>query len=89
LAAARSEWEVLQQAGAGPRWFCERAMAWARASPDEARVPEALHLAVASTRWACSGHGLGGASRAAFRLLHSRYGSTTWAKKTKYWYDGW
>jgi hypothetical protein len=28
------------------------------------------------------------AAEAAFRVLHSKYGSTKWAKRTPHWYDG-
>jgi hypothetical protein len=49
-------------------------------------VPEALHLAVKSTRFGCTGADTGKFSKVAFDLLHNRYPKSPWAQKTKYWY---
>jgi hypothetical protein len=85
---ARAEWAVVAAAGSGPEFAARRAVRLARESPREPAAPEALHLAVASTRWACSGGAVGDASRSAFRLLHQQYAQTSWARKTRYWYAG-
>jgi tetratricopeptide (TPR) repeat protein len=68
-------------------YLAAAAIAWARAHPQDPRVPEALHLAVRCTHYG------GGAdktstplSKEAFDLLHRRYPNSDWAKKTKYWY---
>lgn len=50
------------------------------------RVPEALHLAVKSTRFGCVDKETGKFSKAAFDLLHQRYPRSRWAEQTKYWY---
>ncbi|HLH19580.1 MAG TPA: hypothetical protein VKX45_20315 [Bryobacteraceae bacterium] len=76
-----------QTAGNGVNYLCAAAIAWARAHPQDLRVPEALHLAVRATRY-----GLGADkessrySKEAFDLLHRRYPNSPWTKQTKYWY---
>lgn len=72
----------LQALDDGPTWLCKRTLDWAKASPQDPRIPEALHLAVRATR-------IGGAtnlSKACFRLLHQKYGGTKWAAKTPYYF---
>jgi len=49
-------------------------------------VPEALYLAVRSTRYGCTDKETGRLSKTAFELLHSRYPDSEWAKKTKFWF---
>jgi hypothetical protein len=62
-------------------WF-DRLMGWDR------DVPEALHLAVRVTRWACRSDRVphGPSSRRAYAILHRDYPDSEWARKTKYWY---
>jgi hypothetical protein len=50
-------------------------------------VPEALHIAVTSTRYGCTDKDTGRWSKAAFQLLHKRYPKSEWAKKTPYWFN--
>ena len=85
---ARREWERLEAAGSGPEFFAAGALAWAYAKPADPRVPQALHRAIASTRWACESDRVGDLSRRAFRRLQGRYGHTEWAQRTRYWYRG-
>lgn len=73
-------------AGTAPSYLCAGALAWARAHPADARVPEALHLCVRATRYGVTDKLTTGYSRQAFRSLHSGYPNTEWAKRTKYWY---
>ena len=54
--------------------------------PDDERVPEALYLAVRSTRFGCTGPSTAKLSKQAFEILHTKYSKTPWAEKTKYWY---
>ena len=70
----------------GPNYLSTRAIQWAKEAPDDPRVPEALHLAVRTTRYGCVDDDTSGFSKAAFQLLHRRYPNSEWAKKTKYWY---
>jgi hypothetical protein len=64
------------------------AIEWATANPNDPRSPEALHLAVRSTRYGCTDKETGKWSKAAFDLLHKRYPNTKWANATKYWFNG-
>ena len=85
-AAAEREWTTLDSVGAGPNYIVDQVIKWANANPNDPRVPEALHLAVTTTRYGCGDKETGRWSKAAFDLLHRKYPNTTWAKKTPYWF---
>jgi hypothetical protein len=87
-ALAASQFAALQAVGTAPNYLCRTAIAWAEKNPADPRSPEALHLAVRSTRFGCTDKETGRWSKAAYDLLHSRYPNTTWAKNTKYWFKG-
>ena len=81
---------ALQRGGAMPAWpDFTGALVLARAGshPEEPRLAEALHRVVRATRIGCPIGGYGETSRAAFQLLHKRFPSSPWAKKTPYWFD--
>ena len=78
--------EKLKTIETGPNYLSARAIQWAKEAPDDPRVPEALHLAVRTTRYGCVDDDTSGFSKAAFELLHRRYPNSEWANKTKYWY---
>ena len=61
-------------------------LAWAKRTPDDPRMPEALHLAVRSTRYGCTNAKTTQFSKQAFQLLHKQYPKSPWAQQTKYWY---
>ncbi len=79
---------AIQALGTGPNYLCKMAIDWATANPNDPRSPEALHLAVRSTRYGCTDKETGKWSKAAFDLLHKRYPNTKWATATKYWFNG-
>jgi hypothetical protein len=85
---AASQFAALQALGTAPNYFCRIAIAWTEKNPADPRAPEALHLAVRSTRFGCTDDQTGRWSKAAYDLLHRRYPNTTWAKNTKYWFKG-
>jgi hypothetical protein len=85
-ADGQKEWATLSSLGAMPDYLCKQIIQFANKNPGDSRVPEALHLAVMSTRYGCTGKDTGRWSKAAFDLLHRKYPNTTWAKKTKYWF---
>jgi hypothetical protein len=85
---AAGERERVAQLGTAPTYLGHEAVRLARLRPDDPLSPEALHLAVRATRYGCADDGTGGASRAAFDLLHQRYPDTEWAQKTPYWFKG-
>jgi hypothetical protein len=83
LAAERRKLEALQIGGND---LCIRAVEWAKRSPTDPRVPEALHLAIKATRFGCRDKQTQRYSRLAFDTLHKQYPNSAWAKKTKYYY---
>ena len=80
------QFAALQALGTAPNYLCKMAIDWATANPNDPRSPEALHLAVRSTRYGCTDKETGKWSKAAFDLLHKRYPNTKWANATKYWF---
>jgi len=85
-ASGVQQWAALRKLGAMPNYLCRQVILWANKNPQDPRVPEALHLAVNSTRHGCTDSETGRWSKAAFDLLHRKYPNTTWAKKTPYWF---
>jgi TolA-binding protein len=84
--AVQQELQRLASLGPAPNYFSQQVVAWAQRAGNDPRVPEALHLAVQSTRFGCTDADTGALSKAAFDLLHQRYPKSSWAQKTKYWY---
>jgi hypothetical protein len=83
---ARTEVAAIRKLPTAAIVLCDRATAWARATPDDPRIPEALYLAIRASHYGCGGR-TAASSAAAFRLLKSpRYANTEWAKKAKYYY---
>ena len=87
-AAAAREVALLKSLGPGPNYLAQTVINWATKNPTDRRVPEALHLAVKSTRYGCTDKETGRWSKAAFDLLHRKYPNTSWAKETPYWFKG-
>lgn len=88
LSQASRQFAALQALGVAPNFFCRVAIEWAEKNPKDPRAPEALHLAVRSTRYGCTDKETGRWSKAAFDLLHRQYPNTTWARNTRYWFKG-
>jgi hypothetical protein len=85
-AVAAKEGASLNSLGAAPNYLSRTAIEWANRNPTDARAPEALHLAVTATRRGCTDKETGRWSKAAFDLLHRRFPTSPWTKKTKYWF---
>jgi hypothetical protein len=85
-AQAAKEGVSLNSLGAAPNYLSQTAIEWANRKPADPRAPEALHLAVTATRRGCTDKETGRWSKAAFDLLHRRFPTSTWTKKTKYWF---
>jgi hypothetical protein len=85
-AVGQKEWQRLQaDALRAPDYLCREAVIWARAHPDDPRVPEALHLAVRTTRYTNGAHTTT-FPKQAFVLLHTKYPKSPWTAATPYWY---
>ncbi|MGB9181785.1 MAG: hypothetical protein WCB68_21320 [Pyrinomonadaceae bacterium] len=84
--AADREYAALIALGVAPDYLSRLAIEGANRFPNDPRAPEALHYAVRSTRYGCTDKATGRWSKAAYDLLHKRYPTSPWAKKTKYWF---
>ncbi|MBI4751890.1 MAG: hypothetical protein HY774_25680 [Acidobacteria bacterium] len=84
--AAFKEWKALVAIGTAPNYLCRQTIDWAKKNPTDARVPEALHLAVRTTRFGCTNDTTTNLSKEAFQLLKKKYPTDPWAQKTKYHY---
>ena len=80
------EWNDLVQKEAAAVWLGNQTLSYARKHPEDPRVPEALHLVVRATRYACGYADDGNISKSAFMLLHKKYPNSEWTKKTPYWF---
>jgi hypothetical protein len=67
-------------------YLLKESIGWARTHPDDQRVPRALHMAVAASRYRGTDADTGKYSEEAFNLLHRRYPRSEWTGRTKYWY---
>jgi len=83
---AQDENKRLLAIGTAPNFLARQVVAWATEHRQDARVPEALSLAVKATRFGCSDSTTTQLSKQAFQLLHKNYPASPWAKRTKYWY---
>jgi len=84
--SAAKQWEAISALPAAPDWLIEQALAWAKAHPQDPRVPEALHFGVRATRHGCTDTETGELSQEAFDLLHRHYPKSDWTKQTPYWF---
>jgi hypothetical protein len=85
-ATAGKEHAVLASFGAAPNYLCRQVIEWATTHPADPRVPEALHLAVKTTRYSCTDKQTGRWSKAAYDFLHQHYPGNAWTKQTPYWF---
>ncbi len=81
-----SEAAALRALGTAPNYIARQVIEWANRRPSDPRVPEALHLAVRTTRYGCTDKDTVRWSKSAFDVLHRKYPNSTWAKKTPYWF---
>jgi hypothetical protein len=86
---ADAENDKLRALGSGATWILRTALARAKSHPNDERVPEALSLAILGTRSACGDDDTANLAKEAFGVLHRKYGKTTWAAETPYWYRPW
>jgi hypothetical protein len=84
-----SEIKGLGSMPSAPRMLASSATRWGKAArKDDTGAAEALALAIKATRYGCNWHGgHGGYSKAAYAVLHAKFGTTPWATQTPYWFD--
>jgi tetratricopeptide (TPR) repeat protein len=85
-AAVQAEVQKLRALETAPNYLVAQVLAWAKRMPNDPRVPEALHLAVRSTRYGCTDAKTTQFSKQAFQVLHKQYPQSPWARQTRYWY---
>ena len=85
-ATVQAEVQKLRALETAPNYLVAQVLAWAKRMPNDPRVPEALHLAVRSTRYGCTDAKTTQLSKQAFQVLHKQYPQSPWARQTKYWY---
>ena len=73
--------------GSGPNYLGRLVLDYAKANPDDPRLPEALARVVKATRFGCFGESFAEVSKGAFTLLHKRFPKSEWAKQTPYWFE--
>ena len=77
---AQAETAQLATIGDAPVYFGNRALAWGRAHPEDPRNPEVLGFAFRAMRNGCNLEKSQDLKKQVFTLLHSRYGTSQWAK---------
>lgn len=85
-AQAQKEWQQLLSLGLPMNYFSQVTLDWAHLHPDDPRVPEALHYAWRTQRWGCEDGKVHNYSRDLFKLLHRRYPTSEWTRKTTVWW---
>lgn len=83
------EIKALSVMPSAPKLLTTAATRWGKkAKKDDTAAAEALALGVRTTRYGCNWHGGHGAySKAAYEVLHDKFGTTTWATQTPFWFD--
>jgi len=81
------EIRVLTRMDQGPKRLTEAALRWGKASRGKDGAPEALALAVRTTRYGCNWHGSHEKySKAAQQMLVRKFEGTVWQQQTPYWF---
>lgn len=84
--AAQNQIEKLSSLPAAATYLGMITTEWAKAHPQDPRVPEALHITVQVSRVGCTDSMSAKFSKRAFTILHRQYPKSEWTKKAKYWY---
>ena len=82
------ELRALTRMDQAPKRLSDAAIRWGKASKGKDGAPEALALAVRTTRYGCNWHGSHARySRAAQELLTAKFNGTPWQQQTPYWFS--
>jgi hypothetical protein len=85
-AAAKTEKDQLIALGESATALTRRTIEFATKNPTHPKTPELLHLAVRSTRYGCTDDDTEKFSKQAFDILHKRYKTSPWTKRTPYYF---
>ena len=82
------EVRALTRMDQAPKRLSDAAIRWGKASKGQDGAPEALALAVRTTRYGCNWHGSHARySKAAQELLTKKFSGTQWQQQTPYWFS--
>jgi hypothetical protein len=85
-AEARHEMDKMGTLSAATDFLGGIVLAYAKAHPGDARIPEALYWLVRAGHYGCADTNTWKTTRTAFRVLQLRYPKTSWAKRTPTWF---
>ena len=85
-ASAQTEIKSLKSFGDAPVGLGKAVLDWSTKSPQDPRIPEALHLAVRATKFCNHTNETSAVSKQAYAVLHNKYPKNPWTAKTKYYY---
>jgi hypothetical protein len=85
-AQAKAQIAKLEKVEGAPNYFAKVVFAYQKTHPADPRVPEALHWLVKSTHYGASDDATHTFSKQAFTMLHTKYKTSPWTKKTPYYY---
>lgn len=83
---AESERQRIFAMGPAPNYLADQILTFARTNSGYPEVPEALHLAVKSTRYGGTDDKTTGYSKACFQYLHKTFPKSDWTRKTPYYF---
>lgn len=84
--ARDQEISELSKIGTATGFVGEHVLNRVKTHPSDPDLPWLLHVVVLSTRGGCVDPGNRTLSRAAHKVLHTRFKNSPWAQKTPYWY---
>jgi hypothetical protein len=84
---AEKEWKLLGDHKPAFSVFTSEAVKWAKVHPNDPRSPEALYLAIRTSRYSAAVTSDSLNAKSAFILLHKKYPGSSWAKKAPYWFN--
>jgi len=83
-AAAKAENAKLRVIGDAPKWLADKVMAWAKRSPADKRVPEALYIVTHANGWTKYGCGSNNELHEEIKnYLYKTYPQSEWATKLR------
>lgn len=85
-ATAAQQIAKLDKIETAPNYLGKIVLAYAKTHPDDPRLPQALHFVVSATHYGSTDDASKGISKQAFQLLHTKYKTSPWTKKTPYFY---
>src|SRR5262249_24428210 len=86
IALVQQQTTKLSKVEGAPNYLGNIALTYAKAHPNDPRVPDALAWTVKCTHYGMTDDQTQKISKEAFAVLHTKYPTNPWTKKTPYWY---